>query len=124
MPKKINKWIYWTPRTLAILFLLFIFMFSFDVLDSCNNFLSCLIGFFMHNIPVIILATLLYFSWKREIIGTYVFSIAGALYILQMIFNAYGEGGQWYMISYSIIIAGPAFIVAYLFYLNYRSKKK
>jgi hypothetical protein len=63
-------------------------------------------------------------AWKKEIVGVWVFGSAGLLYIFQMAYNALRYTGEWYMLSYSLIIAGPAFVIAYLFYLNYKFKKK
>jgi hypothetical protein len=99
-------------------------MFSLDVFESCNNFFGCALALFMHNLPVIILAVLLGISWKREIIMTYAFGIGGILYIIQMIFNSVRYGFEFYMISYSLIIVVPAFVIAYLFYLNWKVRKK
>lgn len=119
---KISNSLYLSPRILSILFLLFLTIFSFDVFDSCNSFLTCLLGLFIHNIPVFILAILLWISWKHEIVGAITFIFAGLLYILQMAYNAFKYTGGWYMLSYSLIIAGPAFFIAYLFWLNWKKK--
>ncbi|MDD5193152.1 MAG: hypothetical protein PHF67_01055 [Candidatus Nanoarchaeia archaeon] len=120
--KKIGKWLYWSPRILSILFLLFLALFSLDIFDGCNDFFTCLLGLFMHNIPVLILAVLLWISWKRELIGAIVFALAGLLYIAQLLFNSAMDGFQWYYLVWSLQIAGPAFVVAFLWYLNWKRK--
>jgi hypothetical protein len=119
---KVCKFLYWTPRILSILLLLFLAMFSLDIFDNCNNFLNCLLGLFMHNLPVIILAIFLWFAWKRELIGAITFGIGGLIYIGFMVRNALLNTIEFYMISYSLIIAGPAFLIAFLWYLNYKKK--
>ena len=53
MKKKINKFIYWTPRILAILFILFLAMFSLDIFEGNYGFLGTIAGLFMHNIPAL-----------------------------------------------------------------------
>lgn len=118
--KKVNPWIYWTPRIVSLLFLCFLALFSLDVFDSCSNFLNCSLALFMHNIPVIILAILLYFAWKKEIVGAVTFASAGLLYIILTSFRV-----PWYLVlSWSLIISLPCFIIAYLYYLNWKKKAK
>ena len=121
--KKISKFSYWTPRILSILFILFLAMFSLDVFESCNGFLECALALFMHNIPVFILAIILIIAWKRELVGAVTFAFAGLLYIAQLVFNMLTNSFEWYMISWSLIITGPAFFIAYLFYLNWKKKR-
>lgn len=121
--KKINKWIYWTPRILSILFILFLAMFSLDVFDGCNGFFDCSLGLFMHNIPSLVMLVFLIFAWKRELVGTVIFAFGGLLYLGLMIRNALSNPVEFYMLSYSFIITGPAFLIAYLWYLNWKKKK-
>lgn len=115
-----NKYLYWTPRILSILFIAFLTIFSFDVFDSPGSWWQLALGFLIHNIPVLILIAVLVISWKREIVGGIVFILAGFLYI----FLAMGRNNfEWYLLSYSLIIAGPAFLIGILFILNWRKKK-
>ena len=58
---KVNKFIFWTPRILAILFILFLAMFSLDVFESASGFGEILVGLFIHNIPAMILLVVLRF---------------------------------------------------------------
>jgi hypothetical protein len=115
-----NKTLYWLPRILSILFILFLSLFSLDIFDSCNSFFSCALGLIMHNVPVFILIVLLVFSWKREWLGGVVFILGGLLYIFMLLMNPVFE---WYMISWSITIAGPSFIVGILWLLNWKARK-
>ena len=117
--KNINKFIYWIPRIISILFILFLTMFSLDVFDGNYGFWGTIVGLFMHNIPVFILIIVLIISWKYEIVGGIMFILAGLLYILLLLFNNF----EWYMLSWIITIAGPAFIVGILFLINWRQKK-
>jgi hypothetical protein len=121
MKKKISKFIYWTPRTLSILFLLFLAMFSLDEFGNGYGFWGTILGLFMHNIPVFILAIVLWISWKREIVGGITFILAGLLYI----FVTLGRNQfQKYTLAWSLIIAGPAFLIGILFLINWYKKKK
>jgi len=120
MNKEINKFVYWTPRILSIIFLLFLAMFSLDVFEPGLSFSQILLGLFMHNIPVFILLIILWISWKYEIVGGIAFILAGLLYILTLFMNPKFE---WYMVSWSIMIAGPAFLIGILFLIGWFKKK-
>ena len=84
-PKKTNKFIFWTPRILAILFILFLALFSLDVFENCNGFLECTLALFMHNLPSLILLVILIISWKHDLIGGIIFTILGSLCVIGVI---------------------------------------
>ena len=117
---KLNKFIYYTPRILSILFILFLSLFSFDVFDSCNSVFLCILALLIHNIPSFILLIILIISWKHELVGAIAFAIAGLLYIILVLLNSNFEP---FMLIWILQISGIAFIISYLFYLNYKKKK-
>ena len=117
---KNNKVIFWTPRILGILFILFLAIFSLDIFDENYGFWGTVVGLFIHNIPALILLVVLIISWKYEIIGAVVFILAGILYILLLLTNLNLE---WYMLSWALTIAGPAFLVGILFLIGWKQKK-
>ena len=121
---KINKWIYWTPRILSIIFILFLAMFSLDVFDSCNGFLECALGLLMHNIPVFILIAVLVIAWKKEIVGAVAFFAAGISYMILTLTTAIKTGFEWYYLAWIVQISGIAFIIGILFWMNWKKKKK
>lgn len=119
---KVNKFIYWTPRILSIIFICFLSLFSLDIFGNGYNFWQTIVGLFMHNIPTMILAIILIISWKREIVGGIVFTLAGIFYVIMTIINA---NIPWYIaISWSLTIAGPAFLIGILFIIGWRNKKR
>jgi len=120
MKKKISKFIYWTPRILSIIFILFLALMSLDVFSSELSFWQTLIGLFMHNIPVIILLVVLIISWKYEIVGGIAFILAGLLYIVMLFRNPF----EWYMLLWAIQISGTAFLIGILFFINWFKKKR
>lgn len=123
--KRLKKdWIFWTPRILSIIFILFLALFSLDVFGNDYGFWGTLLAFLMHNIPVFVLAILLWISWKREIIGGIAFILAGLVYIGFVINSAITNGFQWYYLAWSIQIAGPAFFIGILFLIGWKRKKK
>lgn len=124
MEKRVRKkhpWIYWTPRVLTIIFILFLALFSSDVFSPGLSFWQILGGLFMHNIPSFILIIVLIIAWKHEIVGGIAFVLAGILYIASLLMNPQLE---WYMLSWSLTISGPAFLIGVLFFVNWRLKKK
>jgi hypothetical protein len=122
MGNKLNKYIYWTPRIFSILFILFLALFSLDVISPKLSTQQIFIGLLMHNIPVFILSIVLLVSWKYEIVGAIVFILAGVLYVATMIRNMFLYQFEGYMLSYCIIIAGPAFLIGFLFIINWFRK--
>jgi hypothetical protein len=109
----LKGWVFWTPRILSIVFILFISIFSLDVFDSGYGF------------PMVLLAVLL-IAWRYELVGAVVFGLFGILYIVLTIIRT-NNGDQMAMYGWVIIncliIAGPAFLVAWLFYKGWREKR-
>ena len=125
MEKTIGKFTYWSPRILSILFILFLSLFSLDIFDLRLGFWGTILGLFMHNIPSLVLTAILIISWKHEIVGGIVFILAGMLYIAQLLTTILtNTPHQWFMLSWSLTISGPAFLVGILFLVNWRKKRK
>jgi hypothetical protein len=123
--KKKKDWIYWTPRIVSIAFVLFLVLFSFDVFGQGYGFWGTILAFLMHNIPVIILLVVILIAWKYEIVGGIVFILGGVLYIARLLAVAFmNPPFQWYVITWSLEIAGPAFFIAILFFINWARKRK
>lgn len=108
------KILYWLPRILTILAILFMTMFSFDAFDGNESFATKMLGFLIHNIPVFILIAILIIAWKREIAG-------GALFILASIsgtifFHSFSGNPGSLIVMAPFLIAGLLFIVHSVFY--------
>ncbi|MGC1389619.1 MAG: hypothetical protein WA816_01145 [Bacteroidales bacterium] len=110
----ISKILYWFPRILAIFSILFMTMFSFDVFGGNESFGMQLLGFLMHNIPVIILIIILIIAWKWEIPGGVLFilaSISGTVF-----FHSFsGNPGSLIVIA-PFLMTGLLFIVHNVLY--------
>ena len=120
---KANKFIFWTPRILAILFILFLAMFSLDVFESASGFGEILVGLFIHNIPAMILLVVLIISWKHEIVGGIAFVLAGIAHMISSVVRA--DVDPWYIsAAFSLIIDVPAFFIGILFLIGWRQKRK
>ena len=119
--RKISKSLYWTPRILAILFILFLALFSFDVFEGNYGFWGTALALFMHNLPSLILLIVVIIAWKYEIVGGITFILAGLLYIFGLAMKPQFE---WYMLSWILMISGPAFLVGILFLINWYKKRR
>ncbi len=120
--KTTPKWIYWTPRILAILFAGFLALFSLDVISPGLSFGQIVVGLFMHNIPVFVLAAVIWISWKREIVGGIVFSIVGILFLARAAVTIWMNEFIWDALLGSLPLAVPALLVGILFMINWRIK--
>jgi hypothetical protein len=122
--KNVGRFVYWTPRILSIVFILFLAIFSFDVFGNGYAFWETVLALFIHNIPSLLLLGVLIISWKHEIVGGIAFILAGLLYIISILINTLKGPFEWYMLSYSFIIAGPAIFIGILFLIGWKRKKK
>jgi len=111
-----NKILFWLPRILMIVFILFISMFAFDSFDGDESLIRKIGGFLIHLIPTFILIALLVVSWKWEWIGGIAFFALGIFYIVW----AWGR----FQLSVYFMIAGPLFVISILFFLNWVKAKK
>lgn len=96
-------------------------LFSLDIFQPGLTAWQIAIGLFMHNIPALILLIVLIISWKYEIVGGITFILAGLFYIFWLVTMSHFE---WYMISWSATISGPAFLIGILFLINWFKKIK
>ena len=120
MPHKLPKFVYWTPRILSILFILFLALFSLDVFDEGLGFWGTVVGLLMHNIPSFVLLAVTLVAWKREIVGAVAFFLAGLAYIALVMVR---PDFEWYRIAWIVQISGPAFLIGFLYWLNWKRKK-
>lgn len=116
-----NKIILWLPRILSIVFVCFLTLFSLDVFGTGLNWWQTIGAFLIHSIPSIILAVIVYLSWKRPQIGGVAFILAGLAYIILTLTS---KGLPWYLaLSWSTTIAGPAILTGVFYLLSWRRKK-
>ncbi|MBU0466181.1 MAG: hypothetical protein KJ718_00240 [Nanoarchaeota archaeon] len=100
--QKRNKLLYWIPRVLAIVFILFLRMFAFDVFAE-YEFPLVLGALFMHLLPT--------FAWRRENTGGWLFIILGVGFTF--FFETYESPVAF------LLISGPVFLIGILFLWNY-----
>lgn len=124
MKKQGGMFVYWAPRILSILFILFLAMQSLDVFGLASSTSEIIVGLIMHNIPVFILIIFLIISWRYEIVGGIAFILAGILYIGLILMSAVKTGFEWYYLAWSVQISGIAFLIGILFLIGWSRKKR
>lgn len=118
-PPTISKPLYWTPRILSIVFILFLMLFSLDVVEMGLGFWGTVGAFLIHSIPSFVLLAVLIVSWKREIVGGVGFIVAGLVYIGLLMRNPF----EWYLMAWAMQISGVAFLVGILFLVGWKKRK-
>jgi hypothetical protein len=111
-----NKILYWTPRILTIIFILFLGLFALDAFEGDQSLIKKLGGFFIHLIPNFVLILVLVVAWKHEWVGTIALTLVGIVYIVLF----WGR----FPVSTYLIISGPLFLIAVLFWLNWMNRKR
>ena len=115
MDTKLNRIIYWAPRVMGIMLVLFLALFSLDVFDLATSPMDLVVGLLMHNIPSILLILLLVVSWRRAWPAGIVLPILGLAYSLS------NPGEHW---SVHVAITLPLVLVGLLFLLSWYVQKK
>ncbi len=125
MPKKQGDAIFWAPRGMAIAFILFMSLFSLDVFGEGYGFWGTALALLMHNIPSLVLLAVLVASWKHGIVGGIAFIFAGLLYMAVLAWSMMKDHQfQWHSLTWSLGIAGPAFLVGILFLADWKRGRK
>lgn len=106
-----SKFLFWFPRALTIMAILFMMLFSFDAFEGDESFGRKIIGFLIHNIPVFILTLILLIAWKRELIGGILLILAS---LAASVFFKVFSGNYA-----ALIIIAPFFLTGVLFIINH-----
>ncbi len=110
-----NNILYWTPRIVSLLFIVFLSLFALDVFNEYRGWLV-VIPLFIHLIPSFILLIVVVLSWRYDLIGALLFLIIACCYILMV-----GLDRHW---SWYAAISLPALLISVLFLLNWFVRKK
>jgi hypothetical protein len=117
-----NPYLFWIPRILTILLILFVMLFSLDVFNGKHTFWEYVGGFLIHNIPAGILLITLIISWRYEIVGAIVYIAAGLFYSIMMFFNS--NFSFWNAMSAVLLLGLPAVIIGILFLIGWSQRRK
>jgi len=117
--------IYWLPRIICIIAILFISVFALDSFQEGLTLREQLQAFAMHLIPSFILLIFLIIAWKWEIAGGIFFLLIG-IGISPMIYmhNFRMNGSVWMSLGVLGMITVPFIMAGLLFILGGVSKNK
>ncbi|MCB0571349.1 MAG: hypothetical protein KDC66_16370 [Phaeodactylibacter sp.] len=104
---KTERFLYWAPRVLGILFAAFISLFALDVFNEGYTPLETAQALLIHLIPTALVALALVLAWKWEWVGLVLFMGLGLCYIIM----AWGK----FPLSVFFVISGPLALIGLLF---------
>jgi hypothetical protein len=109
---RLVKIIHWAPRIAAILIIFFVTLFSLDVFEMEASPLELLGGFIMHSLPSIFMLLLLFFAWRRPMVGFVAFLLAGLFFLRFVVFGR--------DLGHFLLFSGPLLLISALFYADWR----
>ena len=114
MPGHSHPVLFWAPRALSTLFILFVSMFALDVFQEGHGFWQTLAALAIHLIPSFLMLATLLIAWRHEWVGAALFAVFGVFFL-------YFVRGSWWV---KCIFAVPCLLTAWLFYLNWRHRNE
>lgn len=119
------RFIYWLPRILCIIAILFISVFALDAFQPELTVWQQIQAFAMHLIPSFVLLLILIIAWKWELAGGIIFLLIGiGLSPLVFMHNYRMNGSIGTSLMIIATITFPFILVGILFILGHRIKSK
>lgn len=106
-----RRTLYWAPRTLAILFALFLSLFALDGFEPGSSFGEIAVALGTHLVPVALFVALLVVAWRREWVGALGFTALACLYVAW-------AWGRFPVLTY-VLMSGPLLLLGVLFHFNW-----
>ena len=100
----------WIPRVLGIFFALLLLILSFDSFEGDKSIWLKLGGFFIHNIPSILLLLMIILLWTRPFLTGIIFICLVILFT--GMFRTFERFDSFMLISFPVFIPGLLFIWA------------
>jgi len=107
--------LFWSPRILAILFVVFLGLFATDTFNQGHSFWYSVLAFCIHLIPALIATAVLIVAWRWELTGAALFSLAAALYAFRVLPRH---------MNWAMTISGPLLLIGALFLANWIEREK
>ena len=121
----IAKILFWLPRTLCVLAILFISYFSLDAFEPGPPLGQQILDFLIHNIPSYILILVLILAWKKELIGGIIFVLFGIITSpLVYSLNIHRNHSVKESLTIVLLITFPFVIVGILFIASHIIRKR
>ncbi len=122
--EKPKKALYWAPRIICILAILFVSLFALDAFDSSFSIWQQIGGFLIHLVPSFILLGLLILAWKYEYIGGIILVLIGLVFsVVVFRMNYKMNHSLWMSIGVISAITLPFVISGILFIINHFKNK-
>lgn len=109
-----EKALYWIPRILTIFAIIFMLMFSLDSFGGDASISKKLMGFFIHNIPALLLVVILIIAWKQELIGGILFIVS--FVVAAIYFRSFTGNPGSLIVILPFLITGALFILHHMLY--------
>lgn len=117
MTRLSRQTLFWLPRALSIAFIAFLSLFALDVFTEQDGLWNVLAALAVHLIPSFLLIVALLLAWRWEWVGTLLYGAAGAAYLGWFLPRSSFPAATKLLLGATI--AGPAFAVAVLFWVNW-----
>jgi hypothetical protein len=112
--------LYWAPRILCILAILFVSMFAGDAIEEGRTLWHNIGALLIHLIPTIILLSVLLVAWRYELIGGIILTIIGLAFSIFVFIGNFNRLhsvrkslGIVTMICLPFVVAGILFIASH-----------
>ncbi len=117
--KSERQFLYWTPRVLLSVIIVFFFLMSLDVLGLSVDSKQIFLRFLIHNIPTLILTFALKISDKFEWLSALICFLFGIVYIVGI---NLAEIDLFFVVLWSIFISGPFLFSSILFFVDWKKR--
>lgn len=123
---KNNSILYWLPRLVAIVVILFISSFALDAFAPGLTLWQQLGAFLLHMLPSFLLLIFLIIAWHKELIGGILFILTGLIfspiiYLHNFNVNHFTAGRCLTIVS---VICFPLIAIGLLFLFTHHPKRK
>ena len=118
-----NRILYWAPRLICILNILFISLFALDAFDPDLTIWQQIGGFLIHMIPSFILLAALLIAWKWEMVGGIIFIIIGLILSSFLFVHNFKMNESLWLTLGIVLLMGFPFVLAGILFVLSNSKK-
>lgn len=116
MNQAFKKLLYFSPRVLSLMMVVFLMLFSLDVFKITTTTQDLVVGLVIHNLPALLLLITSIIAWKYELFGTVVFYIGAIIYGFMVFTNQLNFLMQ---LNWFLSLATPLVFIGTLYLLNY-----
>jgi len=115
-----KPFLYWAPRILCIVAILFVSMFALDSFSPELTIWQQIGGFLVHLIPTYVLIALLVVAWRWEYVGGIIFTVIGIAFAAMVFMANYNRNhfSLTQSLINTVLVAVPFILVGILFILN------